>query len=88
MITQAMAGAYLLVGFHSPTAREEALFNDVPECRLRVHRNTVFVVERETLVDSAWYGVVDVTSVLGTLPPGKWVGGWVGGWGGMVTERG
>lgn len=82
-----MAGAYLLVGFQSPTAREEqaadegrgggggGLFADpVPECRLRVHRNTVFVVERETLVDSAWYGVLDVTFIVGALPPGEWSG--------------
>lgn len=66
-----MAGAYLLLGFQSPTVRDEGIFEDVPECRLRAHRNTVFVVERETLVDSAWYGVMDVTSVVGGLPPGK-----------------
>ena len=83
MVVRAVAGAYLLVGFKSPTARQEAaagLGHDgaVPECRLRVHRNTVFVVERETLVDAAWYGVLDVTSVVGALPPGA-SAGWMGG---------
>lgn len=78
MVVRGVAGAFLLVGFRSPTARQEATMfgtgnghDDVPECRLRVHRNTVFVVERETLVDSAWYGVLDVTSVVGALPPGE-----------------
>lgn len=82
MVVRAVAGAYLLVGFKSPTARQEAAAGllgaghdgAVPECRLRVHRNTVFVVERETLVDTAWYGVLDVTSVVGALPPGEFAG--------------
>lgn len=77
MVVRAVAGAFLLVGFKSPTARQEAAAfggspDAVPECRLRVHRNTVFVIERETLVDSAWYGVMDVTSVVGALPPGAY----------------
>lgn len=70
--SQAISGAYLLVSFQSPITREGAARKEeVHENRLKVHRNTVFVIERETLVDSAWHQVLDVTDLLQTIPPGK-----------------
>lgn len=75
MVVRAVSGAYLLVGYQTPAAREAGMRADeasMHENRLKVHRNTVFVIERQTLIDSAWHSILDVTDVIGAIPPVQW----------------
>jgi hypothetical protein len=60
-----------------------------PRARVKIHRNTVFVIERRTTVDAAWSKVLDARDVLAKTGPGGWVDGGNGplfsSWGGGTS---
>ncbi len=75
MVVRDVSGAYLLVGFQTPAAREAMAYSPADEAhenRVKVHRQTVFVVERRTYLDAVWHMGVDVTEVIGAIPPVQW----------------
>lgn len=74
MVIQAISGAYLLVGFRSQGSRDSSWGSQkhyIKEVRVKVHRNTVFVIERETYMDAAWHHALDLTDMVASTTPGK-----------------
>jgi len=69
---KAVSGAYLLLGFLTPSTRQAHSPEGAPECRVKVHRQVVFVIERHTFMDAAWHSFMDVGDLVQSIPPVHW----------------